>query len=47
MKQTNKDPDKFARESFSMRGMQRWQVWSVSLVTIAIVIALVVYTTST
>lgn len=36
--------DRYARESFSMRGMKRWQVWAITAVSALIVIGLLIYT---
>lgn len=35
--------DKYARESFSFRTMKRWQLWGITLVAAAVVVALVAY----
>jgi hypothetical protein len=38
--------DRYARQSFSFRGMKAWQVWGVTAVSAAIVVALLVYSTT-
>jgi hypothetical protein len=45
---TNNAPrdDRFARESFTWRRMTQWQLWGVSLFGIAVLIGLVLYSTS-
>jgi hypothetical protein len=35
--------DTFARESFSMRRMTRGQLWAITIVAVAVLIALTVY----
>ena len=35
--------DTYARESFSMRRMKGWQVWSITVVSALIVIGLLIY----
>jgi hypothetical protein len=39
-----RDPEKFARESFSMRRPTTWQTGAITVASIAIVIALLAYT---
>lgn len=36
-----RDPEKYARESFSFRTMKRWQLWGITLVAAVVVVALV------
>lgn len=31
--------DRYARESFTMRGMRRWQIWTLAIVAVAVVVA--------
>ena len=38
-----RDDDKFARESFSFRRMAPWQLWGISLASVAIVVAGLLY----
>lgn len=38
-----RDPEKYARESFSFRSMKRWQLWGITLAAIVVVVALVAY----
>lgn len=38
-----RDPDKFTRGSFSFRRMAGWQLWSISVVAVAVVAAGIVY----
>lgn len=40
--QTNDDT--YARQSFTFRRMKRWQLWSITVAAVAIVIALLLYT---
>lgn len=40
--QQNRD-DPYARDSFSMRRMTRWQLWAITIVAIVVVVALLVY----
>ncbi len=42
-KKQPKADDSYARDSFSMRRMTRWQVWAITIVAIVIVVGLVVY----
>lgn len=39
---SNRD-DKFARESFGWRRMTPWQLWSITIASAAVVIALLAY----
>lgn len=36
--------DTYTKESFTLRGMRRWQAWSISVVAILLVIAALSYT---
>lgn len=36
--------DTYAKGSFTLRGMRRWQAWSISVVAILLVIAALAYT---
>lgn len=44
MTRNNRKDDPYARGSFGMRGMTRWQLWSITIVSVAIIIAAVFYT---
>jgi len=35
--------DTYAKESFTFRGMQTWQLWSITIVAIAVVAGLLIY----
>jgi hypothetical protein len=35
---TNNNDDKFAKESFGMRRMARWQLWGITIVVVVLVI---------
>ena len=35
--------DTYAKESFTFRGMKRWQLWSITIVSIVIVVGLLSY----
>lgn len=39
--QTPEDP--YARDSFSFRGMKKWQLWAITIVAVAVVIAVILY----
>jgi hypothetical protein len=43
MAQPQRDIDPYARDSFSMRGMTRWQAWSISIVAAVIVVLLLAW----
>ena len=43
MNQIKQNDDKFARESFTMRGMAKWQLWGITIVTACVVVAVLVY----
>lgn len=43
-KQYREKDDSYARESFTFRRMKRWQLWSITVASIVIVIALLLYT---
>jgi hypothetical protein len=43
MNKIEKDPEKYARESFSFRNMTKWQLWSITIVAVALLIAVAVY----
>lgn len=36
--------DPYARDSFSFRGMTKWQIWAITFVAVAVVVVLVAYT---
>ena len=38
-----RDPEKYARESFSFRTMKRWQLWGISLLAAVVVVGAVAY----
>lgn len=35
--------DKYARESFTFRRMKGWQLWSITVVAVAVLVAVLVY----
>lgn len=43
MTDINRDQEKFARESFTMRKMKKWQLWSITIACIVLVVAGVLY----
>jgi hypothetical protein len=38
--------DKYARESFTFRRMKGWQLWSITVVSVAVVVGVLVYATA-
>jgi hypothetical protein len=43
MAPTERDTDTYARDSFTWRGMAKWQVWSISIAAAVIVVLLLAY----
>lgn len=43
MAQIKRDEDRFARDSFSMRGMTRWQLWGITAAAVIVVLLLLAY----
>lgn len=41
LRERNTDP--YARDSFTWRGMTKWQVWSISIASAVIIVLLVAY----
>jgi hypothetical protein len=41
-----RDPERYSRDSFSMRRMKGWQLWSITVVAVAIIIAGIIYATA-
>ncbi|MGF1630571.1 MAG: hypothetical protein ACFCUT_13950 [Kiloniellaceae bacterium] len=35
--------DKYARESFSFRRMRGWQLWSITVVSAAVIVGMLIY----
>lgn len=42
-KHVSQSDDQFARQSFSFRRMTSWQLWSLSIASVIVVIGLVAY----
>ena len=38
-----RDPEKYSRESFSLRGMRGWQRWGITLVAVVVVVVAIGY----
>lgn len=43
MDDLNRDPDQFTRNSFTLRGMTRWQAWAITICAVVILAALLMY----
>ncbi len=41
MSDTNQSDDRFARESFTFRRMRPWQIWTMSIVVLVLLVAFI------